>query len=62
MMSRGRNKRCPGEVMGDKSSSEVIVFLYENLMQQQQHIHRRDKIAKLIVKSLQHKTTQRARI
>ena len=32
---RGRNKKCPGEVMGDKSSSEVIVFLYENLMQQQ---------------------------
>ena len=50
-MSRGRNERCPGEVMGDKSSSEVIVFLYENLMQQ----HTGEK-------SLQHKTTQRARI
>ena len=24
MMSRGRNKKCPGEVMGDKSYSEVI--------------------------------------
>ena len=36
-MSRSVNGvqgKCPVEVMGDKSSSEVIVFLYENLMQQ----------------------------
>ena len=58
MMSRGRITKCPGEVMGDKSYYSV--FLYENLMQH--HIYRRDKIAKLIVKSLQRKITQRARI
>ena len=26
MMSRRRNKKCPGEMLGDKSSSEVSCF------------------------------------